>query len=143
MGLPISEEQRNVYAHRSQLAALNGGDPDLQHLVPNTHFEALCSTQHKELFLLLLEKSANPNGGIIQVCHCGDVEMLDAVIDRGGEPNKFQRNSTPLVSSVKSKIQPYEKVAALLRGGADANFTGPAVKGSPSPYSALIIATRK
>eukprot|EP00421_Protoceratium_reticulatum_P027440 CAMPEP_0168478106 /NCGR_PEP_ID=MMETSP0228-20121227/62767_1 /TAXON_ID=133427 /ORGANISM="Protoceratium reticulatum, Strain CCCM 535 (=CCMP 1889)" /LENGTH=143 /DNA_ID=CAMNT_0008494317 /DNA_START=56 /DNA_END=484 /DNA_ORIENTATION=+ len=44
---PISEEQRSLYAHRTQLAAINGGDPELQHLVPTTHFEALCSTQHK------------------------------------------------------------------------------------------------
>lgn len=141
--LPISEDQRSVYAHRSQLAALNGGDPDLQHLVPNTHFEALCSTQHRELFMLLLEKSANPNGGIIQVCHCGDLDMLKAILDRGGEPNKWQRQSTPLVSSVKSKIQPYDKVTVLLRAGADPNFTGPTLKGSPPPYTALIIATRK
>merc|ERR1719408_1215265 len=78
--LPISQQQKSVYAHRSQLAALNGGDPDLQNLVPTTHFEALCSTQHKELFQLLLEHSANPNSGIIQVCYCGDVEMLEALL---------------------------------------------------------------
>lgn len=141
--LPISEQQRAVYAQRSQLAALNGGDPDLQHLVPSTHFEALCSTQHKELFMLLLDRSANPNSGIIQVCHCGDLEMLDAVLVRCGEPNSWLRQSTPLVSSVKSRIQPFEKVLALLRAAADPNFLPPESAGMHGPYPPLTIATRK
>eukprot|EP00747_Dinoflagellata_sp_TGD_P186775 gnl/TRDRNA2_/TRDRNA2_44044_c0_seq1.p1 gnl/TRDRNA2_/TRDRNA2_44044_c0~~gnl/TRDRNA2_/TRDRNA2_44044_c0_seq1.p1 ORF type:complete len:431 (+),score=86.65 gnl/TRDRNA2_/TRDRNA2_44044_c0_seq1:123-1415(+) len=140
--MPISEQQRSVYAHRSQLAALNGGDPDLQNLVPTTHFEALCSTQHKELFQLLLEHSANPNSGIIQICYCGDVEMLEALLARSADPNSWQRESTPLVSSVKSKIQPYDKVLSLLRTGADPNFFGDDL-GHSSGYPALIIATRK
>lgn len=145
--LPISEQQRNIYAQRSQLAALNGGDPDLQNLVPATHFEALCATQHKELFLLLLEKSANPNQGIIQVCHCGDLEMLDALLSRGSEPNCWQKGSTPLISSVKSKIQPHEKVTALLHFGADPNFMGSGgtqeAQSNRTPYPPLTIATRK
>merc|ERR1711920_457609 len=49
----------------------------------------------------------------------------------------------PLVSSVKSKTQPYEKVTSLLRAAADPNITGPAIKGAPIPHSALILATRK
>jgi len=133
--LPISDEQRSVYAHRSQLAALNGGDPDLQNLVPSTHFEALCATQHKELFMLLLEKSANPNSGMIQVCHCGDLEMLESLLAHSAEPNSWQRGSTPVISAVKSKIQPYDKVLALLRAGGDPNFMGPAAAAS-SPTSA-------
>lgn len=142
--LPISEQQRSVYAHRSQLAALNGGDPDLQHMVPGTHFEALCSMQHKELFMLLLEKNANPNSGIIQVCHCGDMEMLEATLTHGGEPNSWLRHSTPLISSVKSRIQPYDKVLELLRGAADPNFLGhAAARDGQGPYPALTIATRK
>lgn len=143
--LPISEQQRGVYAHRSQLAALNGGDPDLQNLVPGTHFEALCATQHKELFFLLLEKSANPNSGIIQVCHCGDAEMLEALIARGAQPNTWARGSTPLISAVKSKINPYDKVLSLLKAQADPNFMGTASKGtsSSSLHPPLTLATRK
>merc|ERR1719296_66192 len=41
--LPLSAAQRELCASRSQLAALNGGDPDLLHLVPSTHFESLCA----------------------------------------------------------------------------------------------------
>lgn len=146
--LPISEQQRNVYAQRSQLAALNGGDPDLQNLVPGTHFEALCAIAHKELFALLLEHGANPNSGVIQVCHCGDVDMLNALLSRGADPNGWQRASTPLVTSIKSKIQPYEKVVALLRITADPNYRGPKTQGcskasAPSVYPPLILATRK
>jgi len=141
--LPISNQQRSMYAHRAQLAALNQGDPDLQHLVPNTHFEALCSTQHKEFFLLLLDKSANPNCGIIQVCHCGDIDMLQALLTRSAEPNTFQRESTPLLSAVKSKIQPYDKMLALLRCSADPDFIGPYGPGSQSSYPPLTLATRK
>jgi len=142
--LPVSEQQRAVYAHRSQLAALNGGDPDLQNLVPSTHFEALCSTQHKELFMLLLDKSANPNSGIIQVCHCGDLEMLEAILVRCGEPNGWLRQSTPLASAAKSRIQPYDKVVSLLRASADPNFVGaPASRGAKAPYPPLTIAARK
>lgn len=146
--LRISEHQRNVYAQRSQLAALNGGDPDLQNLVPTTHFESLCATQHKELFMLLLDKSANPNSGIIQVCYCGDLEMLDALLSRGCEPNCWTRNSSPLISAVKSKIEPHEKVLALLRFGAEPNFLGSGGSGtSPTgqalPYPPLTLATRR
>mmetsp|Transcript_130288 Transcript_130288/g.364581 ORF Transcript_130288/g.364581 Transcript_130288/m.364581 type:complete len:421 (+) Transcript_130288:100-1362(+) len=136
--LPICREQREVYAHRSQLAALNGGDPDLQNLVPGTHFEALCATQHKDMFMLLLERSANPNSGTIQVSYCGDLEMLEALLDRSAEPNLWQRGSTPLMSAVKSKIQPHDKVAALLRVGADPNSMGPATNppsSAPSPFA--------
>jgi len=142
--MPISEQQRSVYAHRSQLAALNGGDMDLQNLVPSTHFEALCSTQHKELFMVLLEGGANPNSGIIQVAYCGDLEMLEALLERGGDPNLWSRQSTPLVSAVKSKLQPYDKALSLLRAGADPNNVGPPTpKGIPAVYPALVSATRK
>lgn len=144
--LPISEQQRAVYAHRSQLAALNGGDPDLQNLVPNTHFQALCCSTHKDLFMLLLESSANPNHGLIQVCHCGDLEMLEALTCRGAEPNSWLHETTPLVTAVKSRMRPYEKVLVLLRAGADPNFSGPQqVPGAPlrAFYPPLTIATRK
>lgn len=140
--LPISEQQRSVYAQRSQLAALNGGDPDLQNLVPSTHFEALCAVTHKELFLLMLEYGANPSSGLIQICHCGDLEMLEALLARGADPNGWLRESTPMVTSVKSKMQPYEKVLTLLRAAADPNFTGPERKQS-TVYPAMILATRK
>eukprot|EP00927_Polykrikos_kofoidii_P068954 TRINITY_DN64314_c0_g1_i1.p1 TRINITY_DN64314_c0_g1~~TRINITY_DN64314_c0_g1_i1.p1 ORF type:complete len:473 (+),score=71.66 TRINITY_DN64314_c0_g1_i1:155-1420(+) len=142
--LPISEEQRSVYAHRSRLAALNGEDPDLQHLVPATHFEALCCAQHKELFMLLLSKGANPSSGIIQVCHCGDIEMLEASLSRGAEPDCWRHESTPLVTAVKTKMQAYEKVLALLRAAADPNFLGDADHLSTRRfYPALTLATRK
>lgn len=141
--LPISEQQRSVYAQRSQLAAINGGDPDLQNLVPSSHFEALCAVAHKELFVLLLEHGANPNSGMIQVCHCGDIDMLNALLSRGADPNGWQRASTPLVTAVKSKIHPYEKVVTLLRISADPNFTGPATGQSTTVYPPLILATRK
>merc|ERR1719421_410526 len=148
--LPISIQQRDIYEKRSQLAALNGGDADVQNLVPGTHFEALCSTQHKELFLLLLEAGANASSGLILTCHSGDNEMLEALLGRGADPNAWQRKSTPLVTAVKSKIMPYEKVLTLLRSGADPNFVGPsnqaaaAASGSTLPCcAALIIATRK
>lgn len=142
--LPISEHQRNLYAHRSRLAALNGEDPDLQYLAPTTHFEALCCTQHKEQFMILLSKGANPNSGIIQICHCGDLEMLEASLSRGAEPDLWKHESTPLVTSVKTKMQPYEKVLALLRAAADPNFTGEA-EHMPTRrfYPALTLATRK
>lgn len=93
-GLGSHGNSAEVYAHRSQLAALNGGDPDLQNLVPGTHFEALCATQHKDMFMLLLERSANPNSGTIQVSYCGDLEMLEALLDRSAEPNLWQRRCT-------------------------------------------------
>lgn len=144
--LPISEQQRAVYAHRSQLAALNGGDPDLQNLVPNTHFQALCCSTHKDLFMLLLEKSANPNHGLIQVCHCGDLEMLDALTSRGAEPNSWLHETTPLVTAVKSRMQPYDKVLTLLRASADPNYSGPVLtSGTPQRpfYPPLTLATRK
>jgi len=148
--LPISEQQRSIYAHRSQLAALNGGDPDLQNLTPTTHFEALCCVQHKELFKLVLEKGADPNSGIIQVCHCGDLEMLEALTARGAEPNIWRHESTPLVTSVKSKLHPYEKVSTLLKVAADPNFLGEGGKALIGPASAprtfyppLTLATRK
>jgi len=140
----ISEQQRQLYAQRSQLAALNGGDPDIQNLTPTTHFEALCCVQHKDLFSLLLEKGANPNSGIIQVCHCGDVEMLDALLARGAEPNIWRHGSTPLLTSVKSKLQPYEKALMLLRHGADPNFIGNEQQDKlRTTYPALTLATRK
>lgn len=140
--LPISEAQRNVYAQRSQQAARNGGDPDIQNLVPNTHFEALCAATHKEFFTLLLQYGANPNSGIVQICHCGDGEMLEALLNRGADPNCWQRETTPLITSVKSKIQPYEKVLLLLRAASDPNFIGPG--GTQSiVYTPLILATRK
>lgn len=141
--LPISEQQRSVYEHRSQIAALNGGDADLQNLVPGTYFEALCTVQHKDLFLLLLENGANPNSGLVQVCHCGDNEMLEAMLARGADPNGWQRKTTPLISSVKSKVQPYDKVLTLLRAGGDPNNVGPLVQVPQGCYPPLVIATRK
>jgi len=140
--LPISEAQRSVYAQRSQLAALNGGDPDLQNLVPSTHFEALCAVTHKELFLLMLEYGANASSGLIQICHCGDLEMLDALLARGADPNSWLRESTPMVTAVKSKIQPYEKVVTLLKAAADPNFTGNG-RTQSTVYPPMILATRK
>lgn len=93
--------------------------------------------------MVLLEGGANPNSGMIQVAYCGDLEMLEALLERGGDPNLWQRQSTPLVSAVKSKLQPYDKALALLRIGADPNNVGPMIKGVPQVYPALVSATRK
>lgn len=142
--LKIPDQQREVYERRSQQAALNGGDMDLQYLVPATHFEAVCSVQQKEVMLVLLEHGANANGGLILTCHAGDGEMLEALLSKGGaDPNLWQRRSSPLISSVKSKIQPCDKVLALLRRGADPNFVGPPPKRGSPPYPPLVISTRK
>lgn len=149
--LPISDAQKSIYEQRSKLAALNGGDADLQHMVPTTHFEALCAVQHKDMFNLLLESSANPNGGIIQVCHCGDADMLDAVLRHGAEPNCWQRGSTPLISAVKSKLEPHKKATCLLRAAADPNFIGSGglafaadhAQNGFVPCPPLVFATRK
>jgi len=70
--------------------------------------------------------------------------MVEAILAHSAEPNSWLRQSTPLVSSVKSRLQSYDKVLVLLRHAADPNFTGPlAAKSSSSQYPALTIATRK
>jgi len=124
--LPLSDQLRSVYARRLVALKTKETDEDYQHLVPCTHFEALCSTQHKDLFMLLLEYGANPNSGIIHVCTCGDLDMVSAALNRGAEPNIWLRGTTPLLSSVKSHTQPYDKVLCLLRHAANPNFVGKA-----------------
>merc|ERR1719387_1316780 len=73
---------------------------------------------------------------MIQVAYCGDLEMLEALLNHGGQPNCWLRGSTPIVSAVKSNIQAYEKVLTLLRAGGDPNFDG----AGPSPAGDLVAA---
>lgn len=152
--LPISQEQRAMYAHKSQFAAVVGGsDAELQRSVPHTHFEAVCNVQHKVLFMLLIEKSANPNSGIVQTSYAGDQQMLEALLSASAEPNTWRWEHSPLLAAAKSKIQPHEKALALLRAGADPNFDGSPqgpeckrIDGGAQPrevYPALTVATRK
>jgi len=94
--------------------------------------------------MLLLEYGANPNSGIIHVSTCGDLEMLAAILDRGAEPNTWLRSTTPLLASVKSFTQPYEKVVSLLRHAANPNFVGKAsdpVSCTTTP--AVLLATQR
>jgi ankyrin repeat protein len=142
--LPLSDQLRSVYARRLMALKTKDTDEDYTHLVPCTHFEALCSTQHKELFMLLLEYGANPNSGVIHVSTCGDLDMLAALLDRGAEPNTWLRSTTPLLSSVKSHTQPYDKVLCLLRHAANPNFVGrPSDPVSKKTDPAILIATRR
>lgn len=142
--LPLSDQLRGVYARRLAALKVNDADTDYTHLVPCTHFEALCSTQHKDLFMLLLEYGANPNSGIIHVSTCGDLDMVAAVLDRSAEPNTWLRATTPLLASVKSHTQPYDKVLCLLRHAANPNFVGrPSDPVSKTVDPAVLLATRK
>jgi len=141
---PLSEQLRSIYARR--LEALKSDDTDYKFLVPNTHFEALCSMQHKELYMLLLEYGANATNGIIHVCSCGDIDMVTAALDRSAEPNILLRGTTPLVASVQALTQPYEKVLSLLRHAADPNFIGKPRFGDVQAKSCdppILVATRK
>lgn len=142
--LPLSDQLRSIYARRLGALKTKDADEDYQYLVPCTHFEALCSTQHKELFMLLLEFGANANSGIIHVSTCGDLAMVNAVLDKGAEPNTWLRGTTPLIASVKSHTQPYDKVLCLLRAAADPNFVGrPSDPLSAKTNPAVFVATRR
>lgn len=142
--LPLSDQLRSVYARRLSALKTKDTDEDYQNLVPCTHFEALCSTQHKELFMLLLEYGANPNSGIIHASTCGDVDMVAAILDRGAEPNTWLRSSTPLLASIKSHTQPYDKVLCLLRHAANPNFVGrPSDPVSKKTDPAILVATKR
>lgn len=148
--IPLSPIHQKAY-----MASMDplGEDPELQRCTPGTHFEVTCRAEKKELFMILLEYGANPNNGILQVCYVGDVDMLEALLDRSADPNKWQGvSSTPLIAAVKSKVQPHEKVVSLLRRSADPGFMGgesgaqtTARKQSTTriDYPALNVATQK
>lgn len=143
--LPLTQAQRvNSRAYVNSMDPL-GEDDELHRLPLITHFEVTCiSSQQKELFMVLLEYGANPNNGITHVSYLGDVEMLEALLDRSANPNKWQGvSATPLATAVKSKLQPHEKVVCLLRRSADPNFVGHDIPTARIAYPALSIATQR
>mmetsp|Transcript_58202 Transcript_58202/g.103323 ORF Transcript_58202/g.103323 Transcript_58202/m.103323 type:complete len:418 (+) Transcript_58202:124-1377(+) len=142
--LPLTQAQRvNSRAYVTSIDPL-GEDEELHRLPILTHFEATCVSTQKELFMVLLEYGANPNNGIVHVSYLGDVEMLEALLDRSANPNKWQGvSATPLIIAVKSKLQAHEKVVSLLRRSADPNFVGQDIPTARIAYPALSIATQR
>eukprot|EP00929_Paragymnodinium_shiwhaense_P018002 TRINITY_DN12791_c0_g1_i2.p1 TRINITY_DN12791_c0_g1~~TRINITY_DN12791_c0_g1_i2.p1 ORF type:complete len:359 (+),score=65.84 TRINITY_DN12791_c0_g1_i2:170-1246(+) len=140
---PLTDQHLKIYTQRAAQAAQKAEDDGIRQIVPATHFEALCSLSHKDLFQLLLSKGGYATGAMSLTALHGDADMVKALLEAKGATDIWQHETTPLVTAIRSRVEPYEKVKTLFEAKANPDFIGGALKLRRPFHHALSVATKR
>lgn len=111
-----------------------GIDINSEYYDSNKFFENICSNGNTEIFDIVIERINKKFLGIVdnelEMQHTvlngpiynGHVDIIERLLERGCDPNKFLNEESPLIKAVKSMRNNTDILDILLKYGADVNY---------------------